>query len=33
VLPSQGANVYDIIRRNTLVLTRSAVSDLEARLK
>jgi large subunit ribosomal protein L4 len=33
VLPSQGANVYDIIRRNTLVLTKSAVSDLEARLK
>ena len=33
VLPSQGANVYDIIRRNLLVLTRSAVSDLEARLK
>ena len=33
VLPSQGANVYDIIRRNTLVLTRDAVTDLEARLK
>jgi large subunit ribosomal protein L4 len=33
VLPAQGANVYDIIRRDTLVLTRSAVSDLEARLK
>jgi large subunit ribosomal protein L4 len=33
VLPSQGANVYDIIRRNTLVLTKSAVTDLEARLK
>jgi large subunit ribosomal protein L4 len=33
VLPSQGINVYDIIRRNVLVLTRSAVSDLEARLK
>lgn len=33
VLPSEGANVYDIIRRNILVLTRSAVSDLEARLK
>ena len=33
VLPSQGANVYDIIRRNTLVLTKSAISDLEARLK
>jgi large subunit ribosomal protein L4 len=33
VLPSQGANVYDIIRRNILVLTKSAISDLEARLK
>jgi large subunit ribosomal protein L4 len=33
VLPSQGANVYDIIRRDILVLTRNAVSDLEARLK
>jgi large subunit ribosomal protein L4 len=33
VLPVQGANVYDIIRRDTLVLTKSAVSDLEARLK
>jgi large subunit ribosomal protein L4 len=33
VLPSVGANVYDIIRRNTLVLTKSAVTDLEARLK
>ena len=33
VLPSEGANVYDIIRRNILVLTKSAVSDLEARLK
>src|SRR6202012_5155313 len=33
VLPSQGANVYDIIRRDTLVLTKSAVTDLEARLK
>jgi large subunit ribosomal protein L4 len=33
VLPSQGANVYDIIRRNILVLTKDAVTDLEARLK
>ena len=33
VLPSQGANVYDILRRDTLVLTRSAVEILEARLK
>lgn len=33
VLPSQGANVYDILRRHTLVLTKQAVLDLEARLK
>jgi large subunit ribosomal protein L4 len=33
VLPSMGANVYDILRRDTLVLTRSAVEALEARLK
>jgi len=33
VLPSQGANVYDILRRDTLVLTRDAVEQLEARLK
>lgn len=33
VLPSQGANVYDILRRDTLVLTREAVQNLEARLK
>ncbi|MDB5367256.1 MAG: rplD [Rhodospirillales bacterium] len=33
VLPSQGANVYDILRRDTLVLTRAAIADLEARLK
>jgi len=33
VLPSQGANVYDILRRDTLVLTKSAVEDLTARLK
>lgn len=33
VLPSQGANVYDILRRDTLVLTRAALADLEARLK
>jgi len=33
VLPSQGANVYDILRRDTLVLTTDAVSALEARLK
>ena len=33
VLPSQGANVYDIIRRDTLVLTKAAVANLEERLK
>jgi large subunit ribosomal protein L4 len=33
VLPQQGANVYDILRRNTLVLTREAVQHLESRLK
>ncbi|MEX0814848.1 MAG: 50S ribosomal protein L4 [Dongiaceae bacterium] len=33
VLPQQGANVYDILRRDILVLTRDAVQHLEARLK
>ncbi len=33
VLPVEGVNVYDIIRRDKLVLTRSAVDALEARLK
>jgi large subunit ribosomal protein L4 len=33
VLPSIGANVYDILRRDTLVLTKAAVEALEARLK
>jgi len=33
VVPSQGANVYDIIRRDTLVLTKQAVNDLVERLK
>lgn len=32
VLPQQGANVYDILRREMLVLTKSAVEHLEARL-
>ncbi|MCC5999888.1 MAG: 50S ribosomal protein L4 [Pararhodobacter sp.] len=32
VLPSIGANVYDILKRDTLVLTRAAVEALEARL-
>ena len=31
VLPAVGANVYDILRAETLVLTRAAVEQLEAR--
>ena len=33
VLPSMGANVYDILKRETLVLTKAGVEALEARLK
>ena len=33
VLPQQGANVYDILRSDTLVLTKAAVAGLEERLK
>jgi len=33
VLPQQGANVYSILRRRKLVLTKGAVEELEARLK
>ncbi|MEL6373763.1 MAG: 50S ribosomal protein L4 [Pseudomonadota bacterium] len=33
VLPVQGINVYDVLRRHTLVLTKSAVAELEERLK
>ena len=33
VLPAQGANVYDIIRRDVLVLSKDAVAQLEGRLK
>ena len=33
VLPVQGANVYDIMRRDKLVLTKAAVEALEARFK
>ena len=33
VLPIQGINVHDILRQQTLVLTRSALEALEARLK
>jgi len=32
VLPQQGANVYDIIRRDVLVLTKSAAEHLQERL-
>src|SRR4029079_7247082 len=31
LLPAMGANVYDIMRHDTLVLTRAAVEKLEAR--
>ncbi|HEY7297702.1 MAG TPA: 50S ribosomal protein L4 [Xanthobacteraceae bacterium] len=33
VLPVAGINVYDILRRHTLVLTRAAIEALEARFK
>lgn len=33
MLPVIGANVYDILRKDKLVLTKSAVEGLEARLK
>ncbi len=33
VLPQTGANVYDILRRDTLVLTKDAVEQLQERLK
>lgn len=33
ILPQQGANVYDILRHDTLALTKAAVEHLEARLK
>jgi large subunit ribosomal protein L4 len=33
VLPIEGINVYDILRRKKLVLTRAAVTALEARFK
>lgn len=32
VLPQQGINVYDILRRDTLVLTKDCVAHLEERL-
>ena len=33
VLPVHGINVYDVLRRHTLVLTRAALEALEARFK
>jgi large subunit ribosomal protein L4 len=33
VLPELGANVFDILRRDTLVLTKSAVEQLQERLR
>lgn len=33
ILPSQGANVYDILRHDTLVLTQEGVEKLQERLK
>lgn len=33
ILPSIGANVYDILKRETLVITKAGVEALEARLK
>ena len=32
VLPQQGANVYDILRRESLVMTREAIEHLQERL-
>jgi large subunit ribosomal protein L4 len=32
-LPEAGANVFDILRCDTLVLTKAAVEKLEERLK
>ena len=31
MLPSAGLNVYDILRRGTLVLTRDAIDAINAR--
>ena len=33
VLPSMGANVYDILKSDTLVITKAGIEALEARLK
>jgi len=33
ILPSVGANVFDILKRDTLIITKAGVEALEARLK
>ena len=33
VLPQQGINVYDILRRDVLILSKDAAAHLEERLK
>jgi large subunit ribosomal protein L4 len=33
VLPVQGINVYDLLRRDTVLLTKAAVEALEAQFK
>ena len=33
ILPTMGANVYDILKRDTLVITKAGIESLEARLK
>ncbi|MCY4305276.1 MAG: 50S ribosomal protein L4 [Aestuariivita sp.] len=33
ILPSMGANVYDILKHDTLVITKAGIEGLEARLK
>jgi large subunit ribosomal protein L4 len=33
ILPTMGANVYDILKRDTLVITKAGIEALEARLK
>jgi len=33
ILPTIGANVYDILKRDTLVITKAGVEALEARFK
>ena len=33
VLPSAGLNVYDVLRRQTLVLTKDAVEAIQARFQ